>query len=241
MILHDKVTGGETCKFWFVGEKVGTLIQFVGSSLEWLYQLTEQIGIPSYALAIIILTIILKIILYPLTHKQMKSMKVMQEIQPKIMELDKKYKNDPQKKQEAMMKIYKEHGVNPMAGCLPLLIQFPILIALFRGLQTFQPSNPEHYNFFWISDLSKADPTGIVLPVLVGLATFAQQYVSSPNASVSTQKTLLYAMPILFGFMTRSFPAGLALYWIAFSVLGALQQMYINKGIRPAPVKESVK
>ena len=83
MILHDKVTGGETCKFWFVGEKVGTLIQFVGSSLEWLYQLTEQIGIPSYALAIIILTIILKIILYPLTHKQMKSMKVMQEIQPK--------------------------------------------------------------------------------------------------------------------------------------------------------------
>jgi len=220
---------------------LGTLIGFVTNSLEWLYQVTVQIGIPSYALAIVLLTVIIKILLYPLTYKQMQSMKVMQELQPKIKELDKKYKNDPKKKQEAMMELYKKHGANPMSGCLPLLIQFPILIALFRGLQTFQPSNMEHYNFLWITDLSKADPTGIILPVLVGLATFGQQYVTSPNANDPTQKTMLYAMPILFGFMTRSFPAGLALYWIVFSVVGALQQIYINKGIKPAPVKESVK
>jgi YidC/Oxa1 family membrane protein insertase len=220
---------------------LGTLVGFVTNSLEWLYQVTVQMGIPSYALAIVLLTVIIKVLLYPLTYKQMKSMKVMQELQPKIKELDKKYKSDPKKKQEAMMELYKKHGANPMAGCLPLLIQFPILIALFRGLQTFEPSNMEHYNFLWISDLSKADPTGIVLPVLVGLATFAQQYVTSPNANDPTQKTMLYAMPILFGFMTRSFPAGLAFYWIVFSIVGGLQQIYINKGIKPQPVKESVK
>lgn len=220
---------------------MGTLVNFVSSSLEWLYQLTVQMGIPSYALSIVLLTVIIKLILYPLTYKQMKSMKVMQDLQPKIKELDKKYKNDPQKKQEAMMKVYKEHGANPMAGCLPLLIQFPILIALFRGLQTFQPSNFAHYNFFWISDLGKADPTGIILPVLVGATTFLQQYITSPNANDPTQKTMLYAMPILFGFMSRSFPSGLAFYWIVFSVVGTIQQIYINKGIKREPVKESVK
>lgn len=220
---------------------MGTLVKFVTDSLEWLYQLTIQVGIPSYALAIVLLTVIIKILLYPLTYKQMKSMKAMQELQPKIKELDKKYKNDPKKKQEAMMEMYKAHGANPMAGCLPLLIQFPILIALFRGLQTFQPSSLEHYNFMWISDLGKADPTGFVLPVLVGLTTFLQQYITSPNANDPTQKTMLYAMPVLFGWMTRSFPAGLALYWIAFSVVGTLQQIYINKGIKPAPAKEGVK
>ncbi|MGI6685416.1 MAG: YidC/Oxa1 family membrane protein insertase [Bacillota bacterium] len=220
---------------------MGTLVGFVTNSLEWLYQVTLQIGIPSYALAIVLLTVIIKILLYPLTYKQMKSMKVMQELQPKIKDLDKKYKNDPQKKQQAIMELYKEHGANPMSGCLPLLIQFPILIALFRGLQTFQPSNIDHYNFLWISDLSKADPSGIILPVLVGLSTFLQQYITSPNASDSTQKTLLYVMPILFGFMTRSFPAGLAFYWIVFSVVGTIQQLIINKGIKPQPVKESVK
>jgi YidC/Oxa1 family membrane protein insertase len=216
---------------------LGTLIGFVTDSLEWLYQLTVLAKIPSYALAIFILTIIIKLLLHPLTHKQMKSMKSMQQIQPIVKELDKKYKDNPQKKQEEMMKIYQEYGVNPMAGCLPLLIQFPILIALFRGLQTFQPSTPEHYNFFWISDLSIPDPSGFILPIFVGLSTFLQQYMTSPNATDPTQKTLLYAMPILFGWMTRSFPAGLALYWISFSVVGSIQQVIINRGIKPTPVE----
>jgi len=218
-----------------------SLVDFVRVSLEWLYQVSVHIGIPSYALAIVFLTVIIKVLLYPLTYKQMKSMRTMQELQPKIKELDKKYKNDPKKKQEAMMEVYKQHGANPMAGCLPLLIQFPILIALFRGLQSFHPTNPEYYNFFWISDLGKADPTGIILPLLVGLTTFAQQYVTSPNANDPTQKTMLYAMPVLFGWMTRSFPAGLALYWIVFSVVGTIQQIMINKGIKPAPAKEGAK
>lgn len=220
---------------------MNTLIKLCSSSLEWLYQVTVHLGIPNYALAIVLLTVIIKLILYPLTFKQMKSMKAMQDLQPKIKELDKKYKNDPKKKQEAMMEIYKEHGANPLSGCIPLLIQLPILIGLFRGLQTFVPSNPAHYNFFWITDLSKADPTGIVLPVLVAITTFLQQYVTSPNAGDPTQKTMLYAMPILFGWMSKSFPAGLAFYWIIFSIVGTLQQLIINKGIKPVAVKEGAK
>ncbi|MCR6545643.1 YidC/Oxa1 family membrane protein insertase [Dehalobacterium formicoaceticum] len=220
---------------------MGTLIGFVTDSLEWLYQLTVQINMPSYALAIVLLTIIIKVLLYPLTYKQMKSMKVMQQLQPIIKELDQKYKNNPQKKQEEMMKVYQEYGANPMAGCLPLLIQFPILIALFRGLQSFHPSIPEHYNFFWINDLSLADPSGFILPVFVGLTTFLQQYITSPNSNDPTQKMMLYAMPILFGWMTRSFPAGLALYWIAFSVVGTIQQIFINRGIKPTPVEDTAK
>ncbi|NMA15263.1 MAG: hypothetical protein GX930_08550, partial [Clostridia bacterium] len=88
---------------------------------------------------------------------------------------------------------------------------------------------------------SQVDPTGIILPVLVGLSTFAQQYVTSPNANDTTQRTMLYAMPLIIGWMTRSFPAGLALYWVVFSVVGTLQQLYINRGIKPAAIKDGAK
>lgn len=220
---------------------MSSLVNFVMSSLEWLFQLTVKFGFPSYTLAIILLTIIIKLILYPLTFKQMKSMRMMQELQPKIKELDKKYKDDPKKKQEAMMDIYKEHGANPMSGCLPLLIQFPILIALFRGLQQFQPSDKEFYTLLGLINLSKPDPTGLVLPVLVGLTTFLQQYITSPNATDSTQRMMLYAMPVLFGWMTRNFPSGLALYWIVFSVAGTVQQIYINKSIKSVNLKDGSK
>lgn len=211
------------------------------SSLEMLFQLTQKVGFPSYAIAIFLLTVIIKVILYPLTYKQMKSMQVMQQLQPKIKELDKKYASDPKKKQEAMMEIYKQHGANPMSGCLPLLVQFPILIALFQGLQKFQPADPTYYTLFGFWNLSEMDPTGIVLPVIVGLTTFLQQYVTSPNTTDQTQKIMLYAMPVLFGWMTRNFPAGLAFYWIVFSVVGTVQQLYINKSIKPLSAKDGAK
>lgn len=216
---------------------MSSLVNIVINLIEWLYNITAQMGIPNYAIAIAILTVLIKVALYPLTYKQMKSMKVMQQLQPQIKELDKKYKNDPQKKQQAMMELYKEHGANPLSGCLPLLLQMPILFALFRALQDFVPTHPEHYNFFWISDLSKPDPT-IIMPLIVGLTTFAQQYVTSPNSNDQTQKTMLYMMPIIFGFMSKNFPAGLAFYWIMFSVVGTIQQLFINKGIKPVVSKE---
>lgn len=213
------------------------LVDLVVMSLEWLYGVTVNLGIPSYALAIVMLTVIIKVLLYPLTYKQMKSMKIIQQLQPKLKDLEKKYKNDPKKKQEAMLELYKEHGANPLSGCLPMLVQLPILFALFRALNTFHPAVPEHYNLFWIANLGQPDPT-LALPILVGASTFAQQWITSPNPTDQTQKVLLYFMPILFGWMSQNFPAGLAFYWIIFSVVGTIQQLFINKGIKPVPVKE---
>ncbi|MGI5892014.1 MAG: YidC/Oxa1 family membrane protein insertase [Bacillota bacterium] len=196
--------------------------------LQLLYQFTVIINVPSYALAIVIFTVIVKFALYPLTVKQMRSMRSMQKIQPLIAALDKKYANNPQKKQEEMFRIYKENNVNPLSGCLPLLIQFPILIALYRTLYNFTPPEAVHYTFFWVQNLSMPDPT-FVFPVLVGLATFFQQKFSITDINNPSQKVMLYAMPIFFGFISRSFPAALSIYWISFSLIGALQQYMVNK------------
>ena len=217
-----------------------SLKDFLAASLEWLFSITSAIGLPSYALAIVIFTILVKLILYPLSLKQMRSMREMQRIQPLVKELDTKYKNDPKLKQEKMMEIYKEHKINPFGGCLPLLIQMPILIALFTTLREFAPKYPEFYTFFWITDLSQPDPTKLVLPIIVGLSTFAQQYVSMTNKEDTTQKAMLYMMPIMLGWFTVKFAAGLAIYWVCFNILGAIQQYYINKKSMPVievPVK----
>jgi len=197
-------------------------------ALEKLYSLTVVMGLPSYALAIILFTVILKLVLYPLTAKQMHSTRKMQRLQPKVDELKAKYKNDPQRQQSEMMKLYKESGVNTLGGCLPLLVQMPVLIALYRTLASFHPLHPEHYNFFWIADLSKPD-IYIIFPVLVGVTTFLQQYLSMTNKKDQTQKMMLYIFPIMFGWMTRNFAAGLAVYWVTYSVVGSIQQLFINK------------
>ena len=208
-----------------------TVVNAFAQGLQILYNFTVSIGIPSYALAIIFLTLIIKIVLYPLTYKQMYSMKKMQEVQPQITAAQAKYKKDPKKSQQALMEIYKENNINPLAGCLPLLIQMPILIALFQALRNFQYSDLGSA-FFWVSHLKDPDP--IILPVIVAATTFMQSKVSTPpstgNASAaSTQKMMLYFMPLMIGYMSTKFPAGLSLYWIGFNVFGALQQVYINR------------
>jgi len=208
-----------------------TVVKAFANGLQHLYNFTVSMGIPSYALAIIILTLIIKILLYPLTYKQMHSMKKMQELQPMITEAQNKYKKNPQKAQQVVMEIYKENNVNPLAGCLPLLIQMPILIALFQALNTFQYSDVGA-SFLWVEHLKNPDP--IILPVIVAATTFMQTKLTSPpstanNSAASTQKTMLYAMPLLIGYMSTRFPAGLSLYWIGFNVFGTLQQLYINK------------
>ena len=110
--------------------------------LQYLYRVSVAMGVPSYGLAIIMFTILLKVVLFPLTVTQMRSMKAMQELQPKIKAIQERYKDKPQKSQEAVMKLYKEAGANPFAGCLPLLIQMPVLFALFSALRTaFNPAS----------------------------------------------------------------------------------------------------
>ena len=201
--------------------------------MDALYQVTVAIGFPSYALAIILISILLKLLLYPLMQKQMKSTMNMQEVQPKLEYVQKKYKNNPEKMNEEVMKLYKEYDINPMAGCLPLLIQMPILIGLFMALRQYNFNPIEHAQFFWVPNLGLADPLHI-LPVLVALTMYAQQKVTMSATGGNEQtaqmmKTMLYMMPAMMLFVCWSMPAGLCLYWAFFSVLSIIQQYFMNK------------
>ncbi|SMB87524.1 protein translocase subunit yidC [Desulfonispora thiosulfatigenes DSM 11270] len=206
------------------------LVNGVKSIINLLYGFTDTLGVPSYALAIIILTVLLKLALYPLTVKQMTSMKGMQEIQPKVQALQKKYKNDKEKLNKAVMELYQEYNVNPIAGCLPMIVQMPILIALFTALRDFDFVHAAHASFFWIDSLSNPDPY-YILPVLVGVATFFQSKLTTPQGGANQQNMalMLYFMPIFIGWISMKFPAGLGLYWVVFNTLGVVQQLIINK------------
>lgn len=196
--------------------------------LNLLYNFTVVIGLPNYGLAIILLTILIKLVLYPLTQKQMKSMLAMQQLQPKIKEIQEKWKSkDPKKAQEQVMLLYKENNVNPAAGCLPLLIQMPILIALYRSLFGFQYANTAHASFIWLQNLSDKDPY-YILPVLAGVTTYLQSKLTT-TSNDPTQKMMLYTMPVFIGWISATVPAGLALYWATFNVASAVQQYFVNK------------
>ena len=215
---------------WGVLQPIADLIIKV---IDGLYQVTAAIGFPSYALAIILISILLKLILYPLMQKQMKSTMNMQEVQPKLEYVQKKYKNNPEKMNEEVMKLYKEYDINPMAGCLPLLIQMPILIGLFMALRQYHFDPIEHATFFWVPNLGLADPLHI-LPILVALTMYAQQKITMSSTAGNEQtaqmmKTMLYMMPAMMLFVCWSMPAGLCLYWAFFSVLSIVQQYFMNK------------
>jgi len=198
-------------------------------AVERSFDITMMLGIPSYALGIFFFTVIIKILLQPAMTKQQRSTRQMGRLQPQLQELQKRYAGNQQRIQQETMKLYREAGVSPFASCLPLLLQMPILFALFRAVRDFTPNFPQYYSFFWISDLSKPDPSGWLLPLIVGAAMFLQQYLSITNKKDQTQRMMLYIMPIMFGFFTRNFPAFLALYWIYYSLVGAVIQFYLNK------------
>lgn len=230
---------------------VNAVIDFFSLVIQLFYDFSALIGIPSYGIAIALFTLAIKIILFPLTKKQYVGMNKMQAIQPELQKIQKKYKNDPEKQQKEMMALYQEYGVNPFASCLPLLVQMPILLALFTTLQRFfdpvkHPAyvNLDKANFLWIPSLGSTDPL-FVLPVLVGLGTFLQQKITmtkgvpapqSNNPGAQTQKVMLYFMPIFFGYISKNFPAGLSLYWIVYSIYGILEQFIIRR--EPKVVKE---
>ncbi|MGD0152767.1 MAG: YidC/Oxa1 family membrane protein insertase [Thermacetogeniaceae bacterium] len=215
--------------------------------LQYLYQVSALLGVPSYGLAIIMFTILVKLVLFPLTVSQMRSMRVMQELQPKIKAIQDKYKDKSEKSQEAVMKLYKEAGANPFAGCLPLLVQMPILFALFSALRSFfdPVKHPlyvdlTHAGFLWIPNLGFRDPH-FILPVLTAIATFGQQYFTSITTSGKmdpNQKTMLYTMPLFIGYLANSFPAGLALYWVVFSMAGIVEQIVIKRMVVVGREKE---
>ncbi|OPX88301.1 MAG: Membrane protein insertase YidC [Pelotomaculum sp. PtaB.Bin104] len=209
-------------------ELFNSLVDGMTWLLNWLYQFTVIVGTPNYGIAIILLTIIIKMALYPLSYKQMKSMVTMQKLQPRIKEIQDKWKNkDPKKMQQMIMDLYKEHDANPMAGCLPLLVQMPILFALYRSLFQFPYINEAHASFIWVKNLSSIDPY-YILPILAGVTTYLQSKMTT-SMTDPTQRTMLYMMPVFIAWISSTVPAGLALYWVVFNVVGGAQQYFINK------------
>ncbi|WP_457568600.1 membrane protein insertase YidC [Desulfurobacterium sp.] len=182
--------------------------------------------IPNYGLVIIVITLIIKILMHPLTHKSFESMKKMQVLAPKIEELKKRYGKDPKKLNEEMMKLYKEEGVNPMGGCLPMLLQIPVFFALYEIF--LNAVELKGVSFLWIKDLSTPDPT-FILPILMGLSMILQQKLT-PSANPEQQK-IFYVMAVVFTFMFAKFPAGLVLYWMTNNLITAAQNFIINKMI----------
>jgi YidC/Oxa1 family membrane protein insertase len=208
--------------------------------------------IPNYGLVIIIFSIIIKIALHPLTRQSLKSMKKMQMLQPKITEIKEKFKDDAQKVQKETMKLYSTYGINPMGGCLPMLLQMPILIALWSLFNVAIDIRQQPF-MLWINNLSAPDviyrmPFKIPLfgidvisglALLLGITMFIQQRMSVKDPS---QKALVYMMPIMFTLLFMTFPSGLNLYYFMFNVLSIAQQYYVNhkKGdVELVPVDKS--
>ena len=209
--------------------------------LKFLYHYTGNYGI-----AIILVTVLQKIAFHPLTVKSMKSMQAMQAVQPKIQAIQERYKNNPQKKQEETMALYRKHGVNPMGGCLPMLAQIPIFIALYNALSASVEMWQAH--FLWIRDLTQPDSlfgftlwggyTLNLLALLMGVSMWIQQKMSPTTGDPRQAQMMLWTMPIIFTFMFWSFPSGLVLYWFVNNILQIGQQWLINRGPARPPASE---
>lgn len=206
---------------------MNTIVQWMTDLLKILHDFTSLLGIPSYGLAVILLTIVIKTALFPLAWKQMASMRRTSKLMPKVKEIQQKYKNDPQKANTKVMELYKENNANPLSGCLPLLIQMPIFWALYNTLMHF-PYDESEVSFLWLI-LTQRD-TYFILPVLAALTTFLQTKLSTlKGGSVDpTQKTMLYIMPLFMGYISYSVPSGLALYWVTMNIMSILQQLFLN-------------
>lgn len=205
----------------------------------------ESIGLSSnwsWGLAIIGLTIIVRLVLFPLTWKQFSSAQSMQVIQPQLKELQKKYKGDRGKLQQETMKLYQEHRVNPFASCLPLLLQLPVFISLYAAIKGLGPLSAPQYqasvealnqaSFLWIPHLGLPDPYYILLVLYVVSQLISTELMLSTQSDKS-QKMIMRAMPIMFVFFLFRFPAGLFVYWVTTNIWTIGQQLLIRKVMKP--------
>ena len=184
--------------------------------------------IPNYGFAILLLTLVVRLLMFPLQQKSMKSMKKMQELQPYIKQLQEKYKDDKQKLNIEMVQFMKTNKVNPMSGCLPMLIQLPVFIALYKVLANAVELYRSPF-IFWILDLSVKDPF-YVFPVIMGAMMFIQQKITpNPTMDPTQAKMMLYMLPVLFTVLMISLPSGLTLYIMFSTFLGIAQQYLMNK------------
>ena len=197
----------------------------VAKPLLWFIRVTHKVT-GNYGIDIIIISILIKIIFLPLTQISMKSMKEMQKVQPEMSRLKEQYKNDKARLQQEIMLLYKRRKINPMSGCLPMLIQIPVFIALYNALQN--GIEMRHAPFFlWIVDLSAKDPIYIT-PIIMGATMFIQQKMT-PSAADPAQAKMFLLMPVMFTFLFLNFPSGLVLYWLVNNVLSIAHQYYLNK------------
>jgi YidC/Oxa1 family membrane protein insertase len=229
--LLDAYNFGEALQFgWF-----GLVARFFLTALIWLNQFTHNFGF-----AIIVLTIMIKIALYPLQHKQNVSMKKMQRVQPKVEAIKAKYKKSRTdaeqrtKMNTEMMQLYQKEGINPMAGCLPLVLQLPILWGFYNLLSSAIELRGAPW-ILWIHDLSEKDPT-YVLPILMTGTMFLQTYLM-PATGDPAQRRIFLFMPLIFGFLFKDFPSGLVLYWLVQNILTIIQQLIMNKWWKDHPAE----
>jgi YidC/Oxa1 family membrane protein insertase len=224
---------------------------FLAKPLIWLLRLFYDL-VGNYGVAIILVTIIIKVALWPLTAKSYKSMKEMQKLQPKIAKLKEKYKDDNKAFQQEMMQLYRAYKVSPMGGCLPMLLQIPFFIAFYRVLDYTLELRGAPF-MLWITDLSVPDrlfyfsfklplldePTGIpVLTLLMG-ATMIWQQKMTPSMGDPTQAKIMMFMPLIFIFILLNMPSGLVLYWLVNNILSIFQQKLINRPATPASTASS--
>ncbi|MBI3535065.1 MAG: membrane protein insertase YidC [Deltaproteobacteria bacterium] len=190
--------------------------------MQWLYEIFHN-----YGLSIIFLTILINILTYPLNYKSMKSMKEVAKIQPQLQKIKEKYKDDKEALNRETLSLMKTHGYNPMAGCLPILVQLPVFIALYRVLY----SSIELYQapfYLWIQDLSSKDPYYIT-PVILTVVMFVAQKLTPTTAPDPTQAKMMQFMPLIFGVFMLPLPSGLTIYMLVNSLSGIVRQLVLNK------------
>ena len=185
--------------------------------MEFFYRLTGNWG-----LAILLLTLVVRLLLWPLMHQQFKAMAEMQRIKPYVDEINKKYKDDPEKRNQELMKLYAEHKVNPAAGCLPMFIQLPLLFVLWRVIANYEFGE----GFLWIPDLALPDPY-YLLPIFYVAVMIAQTLLMSQGNKDALRQSLF--MNLLFVYLVLQFPSGVTLYWVFSTLIGLLQQWLINR------------
>jgi len=213
--LHPKLSQViEYGWFTFIAKPMFLMLQFIH----------DYIG--NWGWTIVLITILIKITLYPLAYKGMVSMNRLKELSPKIKQIQEKYKDDKQKASMHMMELYKKEGANPMGGCLPIILQIPVFFAIYRVLLNAIELKGAPW-ILWIEDLALMDPY-YVLPILMGITMFVQQKITPNQMQDEMQKKIFMMLPIIFTFFFLWFPAGLTLYWFVNNLFTVAQQYYVN-------------
>lgn len=225
--IHHQMLSGVYPQLDVVADTGWKPLQPVTRGILWLLLFLHSF-IPNYGLVIILFSVIIKVAFFPLSYKGMKSMKHMQQLQPKMKKIQEQHKKDPGKLNQETMALYKKHGVNPLGGCLPLLLQMPVFFALYSVLANTIELRQAPF-IFWINDLAIKDPY-YVLPALMGIAMFFQQKMTTVDPK---QKFMIYMMPPFMVFIFSSLPAGLNLYWLIYNILSIGEQYIIHLRHKP--------